>query len=233
MRKNTCKSKSKIFGRASFRVQDFLFSRRLSCREQLKKQEEMVMRQEEMRRKTAAYEAELRTKTEVAKAKAEAAGRIQQERDNHDLILERVKLEAAERRSTILQAIQDGSVQLGKGISEYLNNTTELRNTALTITAMAVGIYTARTTVTITGRYIETKLGKPSLVRETSRFTLSQFAREPQKFVSKWFGRWSSSAPADGPVGALRGMVLNEPLKQQLSSLAVSTMNTKANHAFL
>ena len=53
----------------------------------------MVARQEEMRRKTAQYEAELRTKTEVAKAKAEAEGRIAQERQNHDLILDKVKLE--------------------------------------------------------------------------------------------------------------------------------------------
>ena len=49
----------------------------------------MVLRQEEMRRKTAEYEAELRTKTELAKARAEADGRIRQERENHDLILEK------------------------------------------------------------------------------------------------------------------------------------------------
>ena len=73
----------------------------------------MVARQEEMRRKTAQYEAELRTKTEVAKAKAEAEGRIAQERTNHDLILEKVKLEQAERRDTVLKAIQDGGKLLG------------------------------------------------------------------------------------------------------------------------
>ena len=40
----------------------------------------MVARQEEMRRKTAEHEAALRTKTELAKAQAEADGRIRQER---------------------------------------------------------------------------------------------------------------------------------------------------------
>ena len=50
--------------------------------EQLKKQEEMVERQEAMRRKTAEIEADLRTKTELAKTRAEAEGRIRQEREN-------------------------------------------------------------------------------------------------------------------------------------------------------
>ena len=48
----------------------------ITHREQLKKQEEMVARQEAMRRKTAEHEAGLRTKTELAKAKAEADAKI-------------------------------------------------------------------------------------------------------------------------------------------------------------
>ena len=63
----------------------------------------MVQRQEAMRRKTAEHEAELRTKTELAKAAAETDGRIKQERQNHDLILEKVRLESKEKRDTLLQ----------------------------------------------------------------------------------------------------------------------------------
>ena len=65
----------------------------------------MVNRQEAMRHKTTEYEAELRTKTELVKTMAEADGRIKQERENHDLILEKVKLEAIEKRDTVLKAI--------------------------------------------------------------------------------------------------------------------------------
>eukprot|EP00957_Ditylum_brightwellii_P063216 4798577-Ditylum_brightwellii.AAC.1 len=79
---------------------DMLDVQRYMQEEQLKKQEEMVLRQEEQRRKTAEYEAKLRTQTELAKAAAEADGRIRQERENHDLILEKVKLEAIEKRDT-------------------------------------------------------------------------------------------------------------------------------------
>jgi Domain of unknown function (DUF3523) len=41
-----------------------------------------------------------------------------------------------------------------------------------TLTAVALGIYTAKTGTGVAGRFIEARLGKPSLVRETSKRTL-------------------------------------------------------------
>ena len=55
---------------------DTLNAQKYMQEEQLKKQEEMIGRQEAMRRKTAEHEAELRMKTEIAKVGAEAEGRI-------------------------------------------------------------------------------------------------------------------------------------------------------------
>lgn len=184
----------------------------------------MVARQEEMRRRTAEHEAKLRTQTEIAKAKAEAEGRTAQERANHDLILEKVRLEAAERRDTVLKAIQDGGKILGDGISSYLSDREKLQNTALTVTGIAVGIYTAKTGISVAGRYIEARLGKPSLIRETSRFTLSQFARNPMPYIQRTFG-------GGGMKDALKGIVLQPSLDKSLRQVAVSTANTKKNRA--
>jgi ATPase family AAA domain-containing protein 3A/B len=194
-------------------------------REQLKKQEEMALRQEEMRRKTAQYEAELRTQTEIAKAKAEAEGRIAQERQNHDLILAKAKLEAAERRDTVLKAIADGGKLVGEGVASYLNDTEKLRNTALTVTGIAIGIYGARTSIGVAGRYVESRLGKPSLVRETSRLTVSQFARQPIASTQRLLGLGIREQDA------LKGIVLKESLDTQLRKIAVSTAHTKKNRA--
>jgi ATPase family AAA domain-containing protein 3A/B len=127
-------------------------------REQLKKQEEMVARQEAMRRKTAELEAELRTKTELAKAKAEAEGRIRQERENHDLVLDKLRLEAKEHRDTVMKAVDDAFKQLGAGVSTYLDDKDKLRNTAFTLSAVALGIYTAKTGTGVAGRFIEVRL---------------------------------------------------------------------------
>ena len=115
----------------------------------------MVERQEAMRRKTAEIEADLRTKTELAKTRAEAEGRIRQERENHDLILEKVRLEAVEQRDTVLKAISDGGKMLGDGLSSYLTDGEKLRNTAFMVSLAAVGIYSAKTTAGIAGRFIE------------------------------------------------------------------------------
>jgi ATPase family AAA domain-containing protein 3A/B len=193
--------------------------------EQLKKQEEMVAKQEAMRRKTAEYEAELRTKTELAKVQAEAEGRIKQERLNHDLILEKVRLEASEKRDTVLKAIQDGGKLLGEGVSTYLDDKEKLRNTAILLTGVAAGIYTTKTGAGIAGRFIEARLGKPSLVRETSRLTVSSIVKHPLTSFKRTFGIGAS------PQDAMKGIVLEESLDSQLRKIAVSTAHTKKNRA--
>jgi ATPase family AAA domain-containing protein 3A/B len=193
--------------------------------EQLKKQEEMVAKQEAMRRKTAEYEAELRTKTELAKVQAESEGRIKQERLNHDLILEKVRLEASEKRDTVLKAIQDGGKLLGEGVSTYLDDKEKLRNTAILLTGVAAGIYTTKTGAGIAGRFIEARLGKPSLVRETSRLTVSSIVKHPLTSFKRTFGIGTS------PQDAMKGIVLEESLDSQLRKIAVSTAHTKKNRA--
>ena len=49
------------------------------------------------------------------------------------------------------------------------------------LTLLAVGVYTARNATGVAGRYIEARLGKPSLVRETSRITVGEAIKHPIK----------------------------------------------------
>lgn len=204
---------------------DMLNAQKYMQDEQLKKQEEMVNRQESMRRKTAEIEADLRTKTELAKARAESEGRIRQERENHDLILEKVRLEAVEQRDTVLKAISDGGKMLGEGLSSYLTDGEKLRNTAFMVSLAAVGIYSAKTAAGIGGRFIEARLGKPSLVRETSRISASQLLTSPISSTQRLTGIGMQSQDA------LKGIVLEESLDSQLRKIAVSTAHTKKNKA--
>ena len=192
--------------------------------EQLKKQEEMVGRQEAMRRKTAEHEAGLRQKTELAKARAETEGRIRQERENHDLILEKVRLEALEKKETMLQAVKDTGKMVGEGLSTYLADTERLRNTAFLISGVALGVYTTKTGAGVAGRYLEARLGKPSLVRETSRLPVSSIFKQPISTASRIFGKTNAQ-------DAMKGIVLEESLDTQLRKIAVSTSHTKANKA--
>lgn len=47
------------------------------------------------------------------------------------------------------------------------------------LTLLAVGVYSAKNATSVAGRYIEARLGKPSLVRETSRVTVLEALRHP------------------------------------------------------
>ena len=55
------------------------------------------------------------------------------------------------------------------------------------ITAIAVGVYAAKIGTGVVGRFVEARLGKPSLVRETSRLSLVQSIRHPFKVSSNDF----------------------------------------------
>lgn len=52
------------------------------------------------------------------------------------------------------------------------------------LTLLAVGVYSARNATAVAGRYIEARLGKPSLVRETSRFTVGEAIKHPVKVAT-------------------------------------------------
>ena len=190
----------------------------------LVKQQEQVERAERERRKTLEYEAKLREKTEAAKALAETKGRIEQERANHDLILEKAKLEATEYRETVLKSIKDGGEMIGNGLKDFLTDREKLQNTAAAVTAIGLGLYTAKVGTGVAGRFIESRLGKPSLVRETSRVTVSMLGRQPVQSFKRIFGISNST-------DTMKGLVLEESLSKQLNSVALATANTKKNRA--
>ena len=55
---------------------------------------------------TVEHEAELRHKNDMVRLEAELRGKARVDRENQDIIRERIKLEAAERRQTVLESIK-------------------------------------------------------------------------------------------------------------------------------
>lgn len=51
------------------------------------------------------------------------------------------------------------------------------------LTLLAMGVYSAKNATSVAGRYIEARLGKPSLVRETSRITVLEALRHPVQVI--------------------------------------------------
>ena len=63
------------------------------------------------------------------------------------------------------------------------------------LTLLAVGIYSAKNATSVAGRYVEARLGKPSLVRETSRITVLEALRHPIQ-VTAGLGGTHPTAPS-------------------------------------
>jgi ATPase family AAA domain-containing protein 3A/B len=74
---------------------------------------------------------------------------------------------------------------LGTGFQTFIDNPNKIVMTAGGITLLALGIYTAKTGTALGGKFLEARLGKPSLVRDTSRFTLVDTIKHPIKTVQR------------------------------------------------
>jgi len=203
------------------RMVDQINAQRHMQEEERRKSEESMRRQEEIRRKTLEYEAELRQQTEMARVKAETEGKIKQERVNHDLVLDNKRLEAKELRETVLESIKLAGTTIGTGVMEFVSDRERLTNVAVTLTGVAFGLYAAKVSTGVAGRVIEARLGKPSLVRETTR----------KNFLTNPFYTVKAALVKANPEAALDKVVLESTLTSRLQRIATSTSNTKKNKA--
>lgn len=188
--------------------------------ENLRRQEESVAKQEAMRKATIEHEMELRHKNEMRKLEAELRAKAKVDRENQDLNLEQIRLKASEKRITVLESIKTAGSVLGSGASALLQDWDKILAAAGGLSLLAFGVYTAKGSTGVAARYIEARLGKPSLVRETSRFSLIDAAKHPIQAVKKI---------REKQTDALSGVVLAPKLEERLRDIAIATKNTKQN----
>ncbi|XP_059185308.1 ATPase family AAA domain containing 3 [Centropristis striata] len=203
------------------RYEDQLRQQQALNEDNLRKQEESVQKQEAMRKATIEHEMELRHKNELLRIEAETKARARVERENADIIREQIRLKAAEHRQTVLESIKTAGAVFGEGFRAFVSDWDKVTATVAGLTLLAVGVYSARNATGVAGRYIEARLGKPSLVRETSRFTVGEAIKHPVKTVKRL-----KSKPQD----ALEGVVLSPTLEERVRDIAIATRNTRQNH---
>uniref|UniRef100_A0A667YFH9 ATPase family AAA domain containing 3A n=1 Tax=Myripristis murdjan TaxID=586833 RepID=A0A667YFH9_9TELE len=202
------------------RYDDQLRQQQALNEENLRKQEESVQKQEAMRKATIEHEMELRHKNELLRIEAESKARARVERENADIIREQIRLKAAEHRQTVLESIKTAGAVFGEGFRAFVSDWDKVTATVAGLTLLAVGVYSARNTTAVAGRYIEARLGKPSLVRETSRITVGEAIKHPIKMAKRL-----KSKPQD----ALEGVVLSPSLEERVRDIAIATRNTRQN----
>ncbi|KAF8363218.1 atad-3, partial [Pristionchus pacificus] len=187
----------------------------------LRKQEESVKRQESLRKQTIEHELALKHKYDLEKVQAETMARAKAARENRDVNLEQLRVSEEEQRKTAVEKMKTGASMLGAALDNFLNDKTKMTAAVGGLTALAIGWYSAKRGTAVAGRYIEARLGKPSLVRETSRVTPFESMKHPIK-TAKMIMR-SKEDP-------LKGVVLSPALESRLRDVAISTSNTRRHN---
>eukprot|EP00811_Abedinium_folium_P015848 NODE_2479_length_2204_cov_9.479056.p1 GENE.NODE_2479_length_2204_cov_9.479056~~NODE_2479_length_2204_cov_9.479056.p1 ORF type:complete len:571 (+),score=244.09 NODE_2479_length_2204_cov_9.479056:140-1852(+) len=221
--RRTAEYKARIDGEL---YQSKLEDQQKQIEQQLQRQHEQFMRQEDMRkrnnmeleeakRRTMEEQSKLDRETAIAKARAEAMGRTDQERENIDVRLREIRAEQAEIRKTRLESIQAIFSGLGEGSRTLLEDRTKMTALVTGLTTLAVGVYGARATARVVGNVVERHFMKPPLVRETSRRT---------------WDRAVSSLPWNKKEAKLfEKIVLEDELAERLTWTTNSLMNAKQN----
>ncbi|EGT39534.1 hypothetical protein CAEBREN_15674 [Caenorhabditis brenneri] len=190
-------------------------------KESLRKQEESVKKQELLRKQTIEHELALKHKYELEKIEAETKARAKAARENRGVNLEQMKLHEEENRKTVIEKIKTSGELIGSGINQFLSDKTKIAAAVGGLTALAVGWYTAKRGTGLTARYIGARLGKSSLVRETSRITPLEVAKHPIKTFQMMTRQKKDP---------LAGVILSPALERRLRDIAITTSNTKRNN---
>merc|ERR1719291_316094 len=202
------------------RYEDQLVQNQRSQEEVLRKQEESVAKQEAMRKATLEHEMEMRSKADTKRIEAEMLARAKAERENQDLTLEQIRLKAKEHRNTVMEGITTAGSVVGAGMQAFLNDWDKVVAAAAGASLLAVGFFSAKRVTGVAASYVQARLGKPSLVRDTSRTPLFEVMKHPVNTVKKKM--MEKQEP-------LKGIILSPQLESRLRDVALATKNTKLN----
>ncbi len=195
----------------------------------LKQQHDQFLRQESLRKKTdleiedarrrtLAEQARISKETEVARVKAESEGRISQERQNVDIRLQEMRAKMTEKRQTRMETLNTTFNSIGSGVSSLLADKQRLTALCLGTSGLFLGVFAARQGTRVAATLVERSLGKPPLVRETSRWTF-----DPKRWVSNIFGGSSDKK------NIFEKIVLEESLTERLQWTTNSLVNARRN----
>lgn len=198
----------------------------------LQQQHQQFLRQEDIKKKTERELLELRREqmreekalekeTTKSRIQEETRGRIQQERENIDVHLREMRAKAAEERKTKLETIQNVFAGIGSAFNTLVDDRSKLVTLIGSLTALAAGVYGARSGAGLMARYLESRMGKPPLVRETSRWSLSRSLG----FINpiRWFGSRANFGLFQEKI------VLPEELSQRLAWTTNSLVSARQN----
>lgn len=158
----------------------------------------------------------------IAQAKADA------ERANEDVHIRKLKAEAEQNRKRNIEAINTIATHLASSLVSASKNPRQVMAFISYIALLATGIYTAREVAKLCRVIIESALGKPKLIRETTRKSIIHQGFDG---IVRWFV--DLMVPSAQPVqeDIFHDVVLATNLKQRILSIATSASKVRKNDA--
>lgn len=183
--------------------------------EEIRKRNDMEL--EDMKRRSMQEQAKLDRETAMLKAQADAEAMAKRERENVDVRIREMRATKGEERATKLQTMELAFSGLGTAMRTLLEDKTKMTALVTGLSALAVGVYAAKNGTRVAANVAERNIGKPSLVRDTSRWTWNK-------------GLISSFSAVGSPSANLtEKIVLEQELNERLSWMSNSLMNAKKN----
>lgn len=112
---------------------------------------------------------ELERATVVERAKAEAEGRIQEARELADLRMRQLQEEGRQRVQAAVESAREVAVQVGSALRALLRDPAERAAALAALAAAFASYFAAREGARVASKQLERLMGRPGLVRETSR----------------------------------------------------------------
>lgn len=182
---------------------------------------------EDEKRRTLDYQAKLDRETAKVRAQAETEGAIERERTNEDVQTRKLKARLEEERKTKMDLRKEDLkyyAEFAKGCASLLTDPVKLPLLVGGVSGMALGIYGAKMSMSVIGKYIESTIGKPSLVRETSRFSWQDYT------PGRLFNRLTDPSKKKGG-DWLDGVILQPSVQNKIEFIGRSTQKTRENKA--
>lgn len=111
----------------------------------------------------------------------------------------------------------------GAGANTFLQDRSKILAAVGGLSLLSVGIYTAKNGIGATTRFLEARLRKPTLVRETSRISPFEVIQHPIETAKKIRDKYRGGDP-------MAGIVLSPKVEEVMRNIAICTKNTKRNN---
>eukprot|EP00970_Alexandrium_tamarense_P001736 scaffold224_cov181-Alexandrium_tamarense.AAC.21 len=173
----------------------------------------------------AAEEMKVKTAKAVAIAKAEA------ERANEDVHLRRLKAESEQRRKRNIAAIDAIFTHLSTSLAAAAENPRQVFTFIGYVCLLTSAIFFAREMSRLIRSIIEATIGKPQLIRETTRKTMIPSILSHTAQLTSYINPWRSVKGATSIDESFKDLILPMDLKDRVMDLADSARNARRHNA--